>query len=209
MYLSSIFSKLFKKEPKKELTINDIRKGLVEANEILKDIGVRVWMTDGTLLGYFRENDLIAHDFDADLGCLIEDFSDEIISALQKRGWELAYVWGEKKQGLELTFKKGQVKVDIFFFYTDEDGRLWHGAWRKHDKKLLNLIKYYYDPFELKEVEFLGTKFYIPKDTLKYVSTKYGPDWKTPQKEWNWTFGPANAHETDIIIKRNKKKRII
>ena len=207
--MSSILNKIFKKKEDKKLTIDNIRKGLVEANDVLRDIGVRVWLTDGTLLGYFRENDIIAHDFDADLGCLIEDFSEEIISAFQKNGWELAYVWGEKKQGLELTFRKDQVKVDIFFFYKDEDGRLWHGAWRKHDKKSLNLIKYYYDPFELKEVDFLGSRFFIPKDTLKYVTTKYGKGWKTPQKEWNWTFGPANAVETDIVIKRNKKKRII
>lgn len=207
--MNSIFKKLFKKEPKKELTINDIKTGLIEANYILKNIGVKVWLTDGTLLGYFRENDLIGHDFDADLGCLITDYSNEIISAFQNNDWVLAYVWGEKKQGLELTFQKDQVKVDIFFFYTENDGRLWHGAWKKYDKKSVNLIKYYYDPFELKEVDFLGSKFFIPKDTLKYVTTKYGPGWKTPQKEWDWTFGPANSVETAIVLKKNKRIEVL
>lgn len=206
--MGGLFSKFFGKEEQKKVTIDDIRKGLVEANEIIKETGVRVWLTDGTLLGYFRENDLIAHDFDADLGCLIEDYKDEIIDAFKRLGWELAYVWGEKKQGLELTFQKGQVKIDIFFFYKDDDGRLWHGAWRKHDKKSFNLIKYYYEPFKLKEVEFLGSRFNIPEDTLKYVTTKYGSGWKIPQKNWDWTLGPANAMETDIVIKRNKQKKV-
>ncbi len=208
-YLASLFKRLFKKKEVKKLTIEDIRKGLIEANEILREIGVTAWITDGTLLGYFRENDLIAHDFDADLGCMIENYSEDIVYAFRERGWELAYVWGEIKQGLELTFRKGQVKIDIFFFYKDSDDRLWHGAWRKHDKKSLNLIKYYYEPFELKEVDFLDARFNIPKDTLKYITTKYGPGWKTPQKNWSWIFGPANAVETDVVIPKNKKKRIV
>jgi len=183
-----------------------IVRNLLAARSILESLGIRFWLTDGTLLGYFREGDIIAHDADVDLGLMIDAYSDAIISEFRRRGFDLKYVLGEKKQGLELSFIRDGVKVDLFFFYREGD-RLWHGAWEGFDKgRKRNLIKYYYEPFELREVEFLGAVFNVPADTLKYVETKYGEGWRTPVEDWDWAMGPANAVRTDVVLKRNKKK---
>lgn len=181
-------------------------RNLIDAGEVLRSLGIDFWLTDGTLLGYFREGDLIEHDLDADLGLSIGDYSDDIIPSFKRVGFDLKYVLGEKKRGLELSFIRDGVKVDLFFFYR-ESGRLWHGAWRGFDKgRRRNLIKYYYEPFELKEVEFLGGRFNIPADTEKYVETKYGKDWRTPVRDWDWAMGPANAVATDVVLDENRKK---
>lgn len=181
-------------------------RNLIDARSVLDSMGICCWLTDGTLLGYFRENDLLAHDRDVDLGIRIEDYSDFIIPEFRRHGFDLKYVLGEKRQGLELSFTRDGVKVDLFFFYREDD-RLWHGAWQGFDKgRKRNLIMYYYEPFSLKEIEFLGETFNVPEDTLKYVETKYGKDWRKPVKDWDWAFGPANAVRTDVVLKRNKKK---
>lgn len=181
-------------------------RNLLDANSILNSLGIRCWLTDGTLLGFFREKDLIEHDRDVDLGVRIEDYTDGIIPEFGKQGFELKYVLGEKRQGLELSFIRAGAKVDLFFFYREGD-RMWHGAWQGIDKgRKRNLIKYYYDAFDLREAEFLGEKFFVPADTLKYIETKYGRDWRTPIREWDWAFGPANAVGTDVVLGRNKKK---
>jgi hypothetical protein len=57
-------------------------------------------------------------------------------------------------------------------------------------------------------VEFLGETFSVPADTLRYIETMYGKDWRTPVKDWDWAFGPPNAVGTDFFLKVNKKKRI-
>lgn len=181
-------------------------RNLLGARSILSSLGITFWLTDGTLLGYFREGDIIGHDFDADLGLFIENYSEEIIPAFKRGGFDLKYVLGEKKQGLELSFIRDGVKLDLFFFYR-EGRRVWHGAWEGQDKgRRRNLIKYYYDAFDLEEIEFLGSRFNIPADTLKYVETKYGRDWRTPVKDWDWAMGPANAVRTDVVLCENKKK---
>ncbi len=183
-------------------------RNLVDAGSILRSLGITFWLTDGTLLGWFRERDIIKHDFDADLGLSIDDYSEGIVPAFERAGFDVKYVLGERKQGLELSFIRGGVKVDLFFFY-GEGGRVWHGAWEGLDKgRKRNLIKYYYDRFDLKEVEFLGSRFNVPADTLKYVETKYGKGWRTPVKDWDWAMGPSNAVRTDVIVEENKSKTV-
>lgn len=183
-------------------------RNLLDARSVLNSLGIEFWLTDGTLLGYFREGDIIEHDRDVDLGLMIECYSDEIIPAFRRKGFTVKYVLGEKKMGLELSFERDGINVDLFFFYREGD-RLWHGTWQGIDKgRKRNLIKYYYDPFELREIEFMGAVFKVPANTLEYVEAKYGKDWRTPVKDWDWAMGPANAVRTDVVRKRNKKKII-
>jgi len=208
--MSNLFKIFFKKKKKKrsKVSVSDIRSAVIDAKEILNKIKVRHWITDGTLLGYFREGNIIEHDIDADLGCRIEDYTDEIIPAFLRNGWSLVSVYGEKKCGLELTFSKTKARVDIFFFYKEED-KLWHGAWTNDGRGNYNLIKYIYDDFDLKCINFLGTEFMAPADTLKYVMAKYGSSWDKPQKKWDWAFDPEKCIRTDVFMKFNKFKKVI
>jgi hypothetical protein len=175
---------------------------IVEARDILGGRGVNCWLTDGTLLGIYRGGDFIRHDEDLDFGAFIDDFDDGLILDFTDNGWKLYNIFGRRDCGLELSFRKRGIKLDIFFFYR-EGSRAWHGAWRKikeGQKVRRNLIKYYYDGFERAEIEFRGERFGIPRDTEKYLATKYGPGWRAPVKDWDWQFGPSNAVRTDIVI---------
>ena len=135
-----------------------------------------------------------------DLGSFIDDYTDEIIHKFIENGWRIEDIFGKRDQGFELAFSRKGVKLDIFFFYKEGD-RYWHGAWKRTEKGE-NLIKYYYDKFDLKETEFKGRKFSIPADPLKYIETKYGPGWQTPVKDWDWAFGPSNAVATEVFMEK-------
>ena len=207
-HLKSLFLGLLgiKRRTGPAISRETVVRNLIDAREVLVSLNITFWLTDGTLLGYYRDGEIIEHDIDADLGLYIDDYSDDIIPAFRRAGFDVKYVLGEKKQGLEVSFVREGVRVDLFFFYR-EGGRVWHGAWEGIDKgRKRNLIKYYYDPFDLKEVEFLGSRFNIPADTQKYVQTKYGEGWGTPVRDWDWAMGPANAERTDVILKENRKK---
>ena len=181
---------------------DDALKNIIEAKNILSSLNIDCWLTDGTLLGYYRDNDFIDHDQDLDLGALISSYNEKIVLDFIDAGWKLDNIFGKRNCGLAISLKKRKIKLDIFFFY-EENGVLWHGAWRKvKDNGITrrNLIKYIYDKFELREIEFKGEKFNIPANPEKFIITKYGNGWKTPVKEWDWEFGPTNAVKTDIVI---------
>ena len=202
--IKRIIKKILGIKPKPHNTKN-IEKNIIEAHKILNSIGVKHWLTDGTLLGFYRDGKILPHDIDADFGVFIKDYKYEIVTAFEKKGWKHIYTFGRISVGFELTFEKEGEHLDLFFFYEEGD-KYWHGAWANAGGKKRYLIKYYYDKFDLKEADFLGEKFLIPADTEHYVETKYGKNWRTPVKNWDWVLGPANAVKTDIIIKWRKRK---
>lgn len=166
-------------------------KVLSSAVRALNDGGVSYWLTDGTLLGFYRENGFISHDSDIDLAVPINAYSDVIFKEMESQGFAFVRQLGAVGKGLELTFQKNAVNVDIFFFYR-EAGRLFHSAWLKDLE-----IRYYYEPFELKVTVFNGLVVNVPADTKSYLVQKYGPDWATPDNNWHWAFSPKNATHVD------------
>ena len=202
MKLKNINYKFWKKKKKKKKipTLADYKnvalENLINAKNILNDLNMSHWLTDGTLLGYYRNKDFIPHDSDVDIGSFIEDYNDEVIMRFLDNGWTCEHIFGRKDIGLELSFRRNHIKLDIFFFYEESD-KYWHGAWLKTDRGL-NLIKYYYDKFSIKEIEFLEYKFNVPDNPLKYIETKYGKTWNVTVKKWDWAFEPANAKKTVI-----------
>jgi len=209
LYLSgkeNILMRLFKKKKnkpvKKNIDTDLALENLLLAKNILNEKKMDFWLTDGTLLGFYRDNGFIEHDEDIDLGCLIEDLNETVLFDFLDNGFKLDSIYGNRNIGLEFSFKRKEMKLDIFFFYK-EDHKFWHGAWvRKkiNGVKKDNLIKYSYDPFKLIEIEFYGHKFNAPDNIEKYIETKYGKNWKEPVKEWDWAHGPSNSEATDIYL---------
>jgi len=197
-----LFSRKKKKREKKEMDIELGLENLLLAKDILENRNMLFWLTDGTLLGYYRDNGFIRHDEDVDLGCFISSLDESVIFDFLDKGFKLDSIYGNRQIGLELSFKRKGMKLDIFFFYEEND-KVWHGAWVRKNidgVKKDNLIKYYYDSFELKEIEFYGHKFKAPNDIEKYIITKYGESWKEPVKEWDWAYGPSNSETTEIYL---------
>lgn len=187
---------------------------LAEALTVLDALGIKPWLTDGTLLGFWREHDFIAHDRDMDLGVLSRDWSPAIVPAMAAAGFTLKSAKdldtarrstgakaarsevseGAKQdgssggdRGLEYTFLKNDERIDIFFFY-ERGATLWHAAWLRNTIQ----INYRYPRFGVKRARFLGLDVWIPEDPESYLLTKYGPNWRKPDLRWSWAFSPKN-----------------
>ena len=197
--MKKFLRKLFHGSPKREpLNPEKTLKLLCEARDIFVSLGKKMWITDGTLLGFHREGRFLSHDLDMDIACMIDEFDETIADTFVQRGWKLKRTLGEVDCGLEQTWVKNDTYLDIFYFYRDGDV-LWHGAWRRDKQKgKRNLIRYEYRPFELAQAEYMGASFPVPQDIEGYVTQKYGKDWRTPRKQWDWALDPENARETDI-----------
>lgn len=59
-------------------------------------------------------------------------------------------------------------------------------AWRRSGDKLILMVvpKHYFE--KLGTIKFYGMTFNIPSNVENYLEYKYGEDWRTPKREWDW-----------------------
>lgn len=162
-------------------------RNLCRAQMALAALGLRPFLVDGTLLGAIREGNFLAHDTDVDLGIWRRLWRPDIPQAMRREGFTLHRTFGELNRGLQYSFKRGGMKLDIFIYY-DEGPLVYHGAWQAGQP-----IRYSYPRFTLQPLLFRRRWFLAPADPVRFLEAKYGPDWRTPVVDWDWAWGPKNA----------------
>ncbi|XP_033739237.1 fukutin-like [Pecten maximus] len=98
------------------------RQLIAQGKEVLNKLGMRFWISSGTLLGWYRQCDIITHAQDVDFGMWIKDYNSQLIHEMEKAGLPLKHVFGRINDTFELSFQAGDVKLDIFFFLTGSNG---------------------------------------------------------------------------------------
>lgn len=165
---------------------------------ILKRHDIVHWLEAGTCLGAVREKAFIGHDSDIDLGVWADDVRevDDIISLMgsfMTAGFRIYHTFGDLNCGFEMALWRDGIKIDIFWFYKKGDKR-WMAAWLNGGRRgPSDMIKLVFDSsfFErMEEIEFYGHKFCVPTPVEKYLVARYGDDWKTPRKDWDWSKDP-------------------
>ncbi|XP_014239779.1 fukutin-like isoform X1 [Cimex lectularius] len=181
-----------------ELTTSAIRfkhrawKLLTVVRTVFDNLSIPFWLSSGTCLGYYRQCSIIPYTKDVDIGVFASNYSDRIISALEKQDIKLMLWLGELEDSLELSFRdKYGIKLDIFFFY-DNGRNMWNGGTQVRTGKK---FKYLFPRFELCWTLFLTIKVRVPCDTESYIRANYGPNWFFPQVTWDWKSSPYNVKE--------------
>ncbi|XP_077981664.1 ribitol-5-phosphate transferase FKTN-like [Glandiceps talaboti] len=164
---------------------------LTQGKELLDQIGVRFWLSSGTCLGWFRECGVIGHSQDVDFGIWIKDYQNRIIPTFNRYGLNLKHLFGKVEDSFELSFLSGDTKLDMFFFY-EEDEIMWNGGTQASTGKK---FKYTFPQFTLCWTEFLGLKVRVPCETQSYIEANYGKDWNKRVYEWDWKSSPPNVRE--------------
>ena len=182
------------------------RSNLIDIGSVFDKCGIDYFLQDGTLLGLYRDGKIFDHDRDTDIGVLHNTFNPEVFKHLYSHGFKLARSFGYVHNSLEVGVTRNGVKTDLFFHYVRDDDKQYHCAFGGAPAYNLR-IDYVYDIFDTKRVDYLGHNFSVPVDELKFIQTKYGKDWQTPVKEWDWAHGPKNHIQTDIVIDRTESLR--
>ena len=186
----------WQKAKSKPINKKNAFENLKSAIEALNDLNIPCFLSSGTLLGFYRGGDFIDHDEDVDLGVFVDFHKPEIVSEFRKRGFVLKRKFGSVKSGLEYSFLRKDVQLDIFFYYKN-DNTIWHGVWYVNKYinfkflKQLGLVrpklrKLSFPLFSsYKELIYNGLKLPIPDNAEEYLKTQYGDSWRVPDKTWD------------------------
>lgn len=162
---------------------NEAEVALKDLNACLQGKGINFFLISGTLLGCVREQSILGHDKDIDIGVTEIVKMDELHRAIAD-----CPVFKEREIRSEnccYVQHANGVDIDIFRHY-ETGGRIWHEGIK---------TRWWNTPFELKQTEFLGQQYAIPADTDRYLTENYG-DWSTPKLEYDTFLDTPNIEST-------------
>lgn len=156
---------------------------------ILTADGCRCWVQDGTLLGLVRDGRTIRWDHDTDIGLIRTSWKPESRFLLEQAGFTLRDELGSEKNGWQHRWVRDGVKTDIFFYYENGDGTIWHAAYLRK----VTQYRFTYQPFPLTVIETSAGPMPAPNPPEHFLEVKYGPDWRTPVRRWHFAVSPLNS----------------
>ena len=164
----------------------------------------KYFLVYGTALGTLRDGDIISHDLDIDIGIMEKDFNWDMVNEIFKKGFSLVRIFGMKSCGLEMTFKKDDIRIDLMFFYKDFNV-IWNSLWLSDGiNGLKDMLIHSYSPEVFKVEEKILRGFKLNSLGEDYIKRVYGYNWRTPVKQWNWQsshFCIDNELKLDLIKK--------
>jgi phosphorylcholine metabolism protein LicD len=179
-------------EEKIKLLDNDnhsrMKKMLLFTIDQLQKNNIPFWLDAGTLLGIYRDGDLISWDYDADIGIPAE-YADKVAElrykffphyVVRKRPINSRWIPGDTRVVKVKTIweKLQQVNfhIDLFCLYRVDDKFNWvdSGVLKQVDTKFFGIQNY---------INWEGRKIPIPAHTEEYLSLRYGK-WQEPNKNY-------------------------
>jgi hypothetical protein len=151
--------------------------------------GYKPFIICGTLLGYYREADFIAHDDDLDVAYFSEctrpeDIKKElraIVFRMLCDGYDIKLA---RKSGF---FKPsvGDFSFDVFPMWSDRNC-LW----------MMNTTRQRAGPeliLPVQTARFRDVDVYVPNDIERYIEAEYGPNWKVPDPGYRSVGEPGTS----------------
>jgi hypothetical protein len=148
---------------------------LLTAKSVLDEANIDFWLSSGTLLGAYRENDYIKGDHDIELDTYEETLLTNY-DMLYGRFISLGFiVRGHKRtNGAKINLYRDKGKISIRGLFLDPD-------YEQNKFRLTRCYRYPRKFFEAPEtIEFKGATFRVPSPIEDYIVYVYGENWRTP-----------------------------
>lgn len=165
--------------------------------KIFNDEKIQYFFDFGTLLGIIRENRILPHDTDIDIGVLYKEGTyDKVREALFKSGFKLLYEYMIDDNVVEESYIGFSIKVDINYYFSDGSKSRCYLFYREPGKEysgdLLDTVEITCDKIEtFKEHCFSDILVKVPENPEHLLAQRYGPNWRVPDKNWVYWKGPS------------------
>lgn len=157
-----------------------------------REVGITPFLMWGTLLGCIRDNALMQHDYDLDIGLRAGDYArkDALIAAMRRRGYRASW---NRKYKIRFVHPHHRLHIDVDVFYPWEDKVIC--AVEEEGGGFCAEI-FAADMFDrLREVEFLGgVRVLVPDPPEPVLAAIYG-EWRLPDPTYQSHSGPLNRLE--------------
>ena len=144
---------------------------------LLEGHGIDYWCDFGTLLGLYREGDIIRGDKDADLGMLERERPRlmALASAFAAGGYELTDCGGRSRRVIRIFDTRTRYYVDVYPYRADGDVLRSVIASPQEDIPAALVARRL-------TVSFLGAAVRVPEHIEGVLQHRYGPAFRTPRR---------------------------
>ena len=149
---------------------------LKETNRIMAELGVAYFLRHGTCLGAVRDGAFIPWDDDLDVGSILglhgltEKKVDQTVQVFRDNGFTATIA--QDKLNISVSMQKSGMQVDWTCYRIFGDVI--------YQWPVIKIPVALYE--DLKEIDFLGEKFFVPNPPEEYLLLKYGPEWMIPKQ---------------------------
>ena len=168
---------------------------LCMADKAFNSMGVKAFLSFGTLLGAYRNKGFIAYDPDVDLGVLDANLPENMIEVMAKYGFHLHKQNFIQTTGkvIEDTYIYKGIHLDVFHYF-EENNDFYTLVAQLHETKDWKEANAS-DGFPCEKVSviktdfhrqpFLGIEVYMPIKTHEWLVDMYSETYMTPIKNWS------------------------
>lgn len=168
---------------------------LCMADKAFNSMGVKAFLSFGTLLGAYRDKGFIAYDPDVDLGVLDANLPENMIEVMAKYGFQLHKQNHIPSTGkvIEDTYIYKGIHLDVFHYF-EEDNDYYTLVAQLHETKDWKEANAS-DGFPCEKVSvvktdfhrqpFMGIEVYMPINTHEWLVDMYSETYMTPIKNWS------------------------
>ena len=165
------------------------------ADKAFNSMGVKAFLSFGTLLGAYRNKGFIAYDPDVDLGVLDANLPENMIEVMAKYGFQLHKQNHIPSTGkvIEDTYIYKGIHLDVFHYF-EEDNDYYTLVAQLHETKDWKEANAS-DGFPCEKVSviktdfhrqpFMGIEVYMPIKTHEWLVDMYSETYMTPIKNWS------------------------
>ncbi len=166
---------------------------LKKISEILDDLKINHAIFDGALLGFVRERNFIAWDWDAEISISYNDFKCyrlKLIEKIEKESIGKIYLNNSYTNPKINIILNNNFKYTIQAFHYSKNNEYIYRKMYKYPAKFLNHI----EKIKIKEYYFP-----IPKQAEELLCLEYGKDWRIPLNSQN----KSEYLSTSVYTKKN------
>lgn len=165
----------------KSFDVKKASRALSDLTRMANEKGTPVFLVSGTLLGYVREGQLLAHDKDIDVGIVGWENQYTLCMALQETGLftvSTQHLKGKDTFYIPIKHNDTGMWIDVFVYHP-QGNHLMTGV----DFFFGYRQTFAFTPFDLQEIEFLGVKMQAPANAELNLTENYG-NWRVPDASY-------------------------